>query len=85
MNNDQFDKQPTILLGYVVMRNSRINVGTPTLNGTVWQQMESGFKPDFVKKRLYTSKPCADDAAVQMKKNDPDDDFEVHPVYWYGR
>lgn len=67
------------------MRNTKMRVGALTLDGTKWGIIESGFQPDYVKRRLYKSKPCAEEAAAQMKKNDPEDDFEVHAVYWHGR
>ena len=76
---------PAVLLGYIIMRNFKFKVGTPTVDGTEWQQMETGFKLDFIKKRIYTQKSSAEEAVEQMKINSQDDDFEVHPVYWYGR
>jgi hypothetical protein len=76
---------PAVLLGYVIMRNMRFKVGTPTVNGTEWREMESGFQIDYVKKKLYQYKSSVDEAIVQLRKHNPSDDYEVHPVYWYGR
>ena len=76
---------PAVLLGYVIMRNMRFKVGTPTINGTEWREMESGFQIDYVKKKLYQYKSSVDEAIEQLRKYNPNDDYEAHPVYWYGR
>ena len=76
---------PAVLLGYVIMRNMRFKVGTPTINGTEWREMESGFQIDYVKKKLYQYKSSVDEAIEQLRKHNPSDDYEAHPVYWYGR
>lgn len=76
---------PSVLLGYVIMRNMRFKVGTPTINGTEWREMESGFQIDYVKKKLYQYKSSVDEAIEQLRKHSPNDDYEAHPVYWYGR
>ena len=76
---------PAVLLGYVIMRNMRFKVGTPTVNGTEWREMESGFQIDCVKKKLYQYKSSVDEAIEQLRKHNPNDDYEAHPVYWYGR
>jgi hypothetical protein len=75
---------PAVLLGYVIMRNMRFKVGTPTINGTEWREMESGFQIDYVKKKLYQYKSSVDEAIEQLRKYNPNDDYEAHPVYWYG-
>lgn len=75
---------PAVLLGYVIMRNMRFKVGTPTINGTEWREMESGFQIDYVKKKLYQYKSSVDEAIEQLRKHNPSDDYEAHPVYWYG-
>lgn len=76
---------PAVLIGYVIMRNFKFKVGTPTINGTEWEKKETGFKLDFVKKRLYSLKSSAEESVEQMKIISPDDEFEVHPVFLYGR
>ena len=76
---------PAVLLGYVIMRNMKFKVGYPTPNGTEWREMESGFQIDYVKKKLYKYKSSVDEAIEQLKKFNPDDEYEAHPVYWYGR
>ena len=47
--------------------------------------MESGFQIDYVKKKLYQYKSSVDEAIEQLRKHNPSDDYEAHPVYWYGR
>lgn len=76
---------PAVLLGYVIMRNMRFKVGTQKVNGTEWREMESGFQIDYVKKKLYQYKSSVDEAIEQLRKYNPNDDYEAHPVYWYGR
>ena len=76
---------PAVFLGYVIMRNMRFKVGTPTINGTEWREMESGFQIDYVKKKLYQYKNSVDEAIEQLRKYNPNDDYEAHPVYWYGK
>ncbi len=83
--NDAKPVLPAVLLGYVIMRNMKFKVGTPTVSGTEWREMESGFQIDYVKKKLYKYKSSVDEAIEQLRKYNPDDDYEAHPVYWYGR
>lgn len=72
-----------ILLGYVIMRNYKFK--TRDCNTTEWSTCESGYHLDHVKKKLYQWKPSAEDAVEQLKKHRPEDEYEIHPVYWYGR
>lgn len=74
-----------ILLGYVIMRNSKFKVGTNTPDGMKWEPIESGFRIEYMKKRIYPYKESAEEAVVQLSKCYKEDEFEVHPVYWHGR
>lgn len=74
---------PDVPFGYIILRNLKFKIKSP--NKTEWEQMESGFELDFVKKKLYKWKKSAEDAMEQLKKHSPNDEFEIHPVYWYGR
>jgi hypothetical protein len=74
---------PAVLFGYIILRNLKFGVKSP--NSTEWEQMETGFQLDYAKKKLYKCKYSAEDALKQLKKHTPNDEFEIHPVYWYGR
>lgn len=65
-----------VLLGYVVLRNIKFR-----LNG---EEKETGFEVNYSTKRLYDSKLSAENAVSQMKGHFPDDEFQIHPVYWRG-
>lgn len=65
--------------GYIILRNLKFKVKSP--NSTEWEQMESGFELDFVRKKLYKRKESAEDAMKQLKKHSPTDEFEIRPVY----
>ena len=85
---DSTSAKPRVIcihLGYVIMRNMKVKIGTPDLNGTKWEEIETGFQIDYVKKKLYKYKSSVDEAIEQLKKFNPNDDYEAHPVYWYGR
>lgn len=68
----------TLLLGYCIMRNHKYKASR---NGKEWFHYSTGFKLDFIKRRLYESKAGAIDALKQLQKFDPEDDFKIHPVY----
>lgn len=82
---DEITKVPNILLGYVIMRNMKFKYGTEAPNGIEWKAMETGFQIEYFKKKIYSTQYVAEEAVSQLKKCTPDDEFEIHPVYWHGR
>jgi predicted SprT family Zn-dependent metalloprotease len=71
------------LLGYVIMRNIHFRIGDQTVNGTKWQEAETGFEIDYVKKKIYKYKCSVDEAIEQLKKHEPNDEYKSYPVYYF--
>jgi hypothetical protein len=71
---------PAVLVGYIILQNIHFRVG----KNNAWEQMQTGFELEF-KKKIYPRKESAEEAVEQMKKLYKKDEFEIHPVYWYGR
>jgi len=71
---------PAVLVGYIILQNTHFKVG----KNNVWEDMQTGFELEF-KKKIYPRKESAEEAVEQMKKLYKKDEFEIHPVYWYGR
>ena len=71
---------PAVLIGYIILENAKFKVS----RNNDWQEMETGFDIEY-KKKIYPRKESAIESVKQMKKNYKNNEFEIHPVYWYGR
>jgi hypothetical protein len=70
--------------GFIVLRGITHQVEKKDINGTKWKTEKIDFMLEFMKKRLYERRSCAEEAVKHLQERSPEDKFEIHEVFWHG-